>query len=501
LSPAEDQAKFLEDQMERITRLQLHRLLHVIGVSLVCLCTSLHGLAAEKTTAHPDEEIGAEAAVAVAAQMGFYDNAAVADYVTAVGERLVAVLEDDRFTFRFFVVDDRSPNAFALPGGFIFVTRGLLPLLQTEDELAGVMAHEIIHVTERHGMERTQRGLFGALLEAPGRVVGGLVDPRVGALINAPITGANKLIMANYSRDQEREADREGIELVARAGYDPSQLATFLKRMTGAIVILTGEAEQRSMLRDHPVTAERVSYLDRRAAAIEPAEAFSTGIDLYSVIDGIPIGPNPDRGIFVENQFLHPMLDLALVFPDEWQTFNLPIAVGAISPEQNGALFYSLEESAGSPTSLGERFAASLPDAYRQLLDRAEPVTVNGIPGYVVTLSQDPRSGERIYMHIAWMAFDTFTLRLAAYGTDSLQETLRTSARSFRLLADTDRAAIQRVELGIATAEAGESFAEFSQRVGNRLNEDLTRSVNDLEQEPLGNQRLKIVEVRPYFGD
>ena len=80
-----------------------------------------------------------------------------------------------------------------------------------------------------------------------------------------------------------------------------------------------------------------------------------------------------------------------------------------------------------------------------------------------------------------------------------LQETLRTSARSFRRLAEADRAAIQRVELGIATAEAGESLAEFSARVGNRLNEELTRSVNDLEQEPLGNQQLKIVEVRPYF--
>lgn len=470
-----------------------------VGLAVVCLCSPLIGFAAQTTSGHLDEEIGAESAVAVATQMGIYDDPALTEYVTAVGERLVDVLQDDRFTFRFFVVDDPSPNAFALPGGFVFVTRGLLPLLQTEDELAGVMAHEIIHVTERHGVRRSRRGLFGALLQAPGQIVGGLVDPSVGALINAPIAGANKLVLASYSRDQEREADTKGIALLANAGYDPSQLSRFLGRMAGAVALVTGEAEQRTMLRDHPVTADRVAYLDRGAVKLERAAPYATDSDLFTLIDGVPVGPNPDRGVFVENQFLHPTLNLALLFPEGWQLFNLPVAVGGVSAEQDGALFATMEDSPGTPMALGEAFAADLPEEYQSAIDRAESVMVNGIPGYVVTLVQNPRSGEKLYVHIAWLAFDDFTLRLAAYGTDSLQETLRTSVRSLRRLTLADRAAIERVQIRIATAKGGENLADFSERVGNRLNQDLTRAINDIEGDPLEGGRLKTLEIRPYF--
>jgi predicted Zn-dependent protease len=316
----------MSETMGRTGKQQRRMGLLEVGFAVVCLCSAQTGFAAAASGGHLDEEIGAEAAVTVAAQMGFYDDPAISEYVTGVGERLVGVLQDTRFTFRFFVVDDASPNAFALPGGFVFVTRGLLPLLQTEDELAGVMAHEIIHVTERHGVQRSRRGLFGAL-------------------------------------------------------------------------------------------------------------------------------------------------------------------------------FYSLEDSSGTPATLGDTFVAGLPEEYQRMIDRAEPVTVNGMPGYVVTLVQNPKSGEKIYVHIAWVAFDTFTLRLAAYGTDALQETLRTSARSFRRLTGMDRAAIERIQIRIATAKGGESLADFSARVDNRLNEDLTRAINDIEGDTLESGRLKILEIRPYFDN
>ena len=205
------------------------------GIAAVCLGFQLQPAFA--ASGNLDVEIGTEGAIAVAAQMGIYEDPVLTDYVTAVGERLIQALADERFTFRFFVVDDQSPNAFALPGGFVFVTRGLLPLLQTEDELAGVMAHEIIHVTERHGVQRKRRGLLGSLLKVPGRIVGGLVDERVGALINSPITGANKLVLASYGRNQERESDTKGIRLMASAGYDPTQLSTFLTRLAGAVEV------------------------------------------------------------------------------------------------------------------------------------------------------------------------------------------------------------------------------------------------------------------------
>ena len=476
------------------------RVLSAISICFAAVFLCLQATPALAATGNLDAEIGAESALAVEAQMGLYNEPELLEYVTDVGNRLIDALKDERFTFRFFVVDDASPNAFALPGGFVYVTRGLLPLLQTEDELAGVMAHEIIHVVERHGVKRSRRGLLGGLLEAPGRIVGGLVDESVGALINAPITGANKLVLASYSRGQERDADTRGVRLMALAGYDPTHLGQFLLRLAEVVEVVTGEREQRSMLRDHPITADRISYLDRLAADLERATGESVVADLFVILDGLTVGPNPDRGIFVESDFLHPGLDLALVFPPDWQTFNYPIAVGAVAPAQDAALFYSLEDSAETPTALGEAFVASLPAEYRRMVDRAEPVTVNEIPGYIVTLAQNPRSGERIYVHMAWAAFDKFTLRLAAYGTETMQQTLRTSARSFRRLTHSDRTAILRSQIGIATAKSGETVGAFSARVKNRWPEDLTRIINDIDGDALEGRRVKIMEVLPYFG-
>ena len=111
-------------------------------------------------------------------------------YGQLVDLRGFRALADERFTFRFFLVDDPSPNAFALPGGYVYVTRGLLPLLQTEDELAGVMAHEIIHVAERHGVRRARRGLLGGLLEAPGASSAAWSVLRSWASACLPSTGA-----------------------------------------------------------------------------------------------------------------------------------------------------------------------------------------------------------------------------------------------------------------------------------------------------------------------
>ncbi len=476
------------------------RVLSAISFCYAAVFLCLQATSVFAATGNLDAEIGAEAARAVEAQMGLYDEPKLSEYVTAVGNRLTETLADDRFTFRFFVVDDASPNAFALPGGFVYVTRGLLPLLQTEDELAGVMAHEIIHVVERHGVKRSRRGLLGGLLEAPGRIVGGLVDESVGALINAPITGANKLVLASYSRGQEREADSRGVRLMALAGYDPTHLGQFLLRLAEVVEVVTGEREQRSMLRDHPITADRISYLDRLAADLKRATGESVAADLFAILDGLTVGPNPDRGIFVESDFLHPGLDLALVFPPGWQTFNYPIAVGAVAPDKDAAMFYSLEDSLQTPTALGQAFVASLPAEYRRMVNRAEPITVNEISAYIVTLVQNPRSGERIYVHMAWAAFDGFTMRLAAYGTEAMQQTVRTSARSFRRLTQPDRTVIQRSQIGIATANTGETISTFSARVENRWSEEVTRVINDIDGDTLESRRLKILIVLPYFG-
>ena len=135
------------------------------------------------------------------------------------------------YYFKFRVIDQAEPNAFATPGGYIFISRGLLALVNSEDELAGILAHEISHVTLRHHARQAQRGVLPSVLQMPGRAIGAVVGEDVGEVINAPLAAAGTAYLSSYSRAQEQEADRAGLQLAARAGYDPAALARALDNL------------------------------------------------------------------------------------------------------------------------------------------------------------------------------------------------------------------------------------------------------------------------------
>ena len=153
-----------------------------------------------------DIEQGAEVAKLVEQQVGLCSLPETQAYLQQVGARLVAAAGDSRWKFTFQIVDQEEPNAFAIPGGGIYVSRGLLILPEREDELAGVLAHEIAHVTQRHSARQQRKGILPGLLSLPGRVVGGVVSEDLGALINAPVGIVGGTWLSRYSRSQESEA-------------------------------------------------------------------------------------------------------------------------------------------------------------------------------------------------------------------------------------------------------------------------------------------------------
>ncbi len=142
------------------------------------------------------------------------------------------------FEFKFHLVDMEEPNAFALPGGHIYVTRGILPLIQTEDELAGIIGHEIMHVIQRHSVKQFNREIVPAVLKVPGNIINAITFSRLGNIINVPIDIIASPFIAKYSRKHEKEADDLGIDLAARAGYDPAQLANALERLSKEIEVI-----------------------------------------------------------------------------------------------------------------------------------------------------------------------------------------------------------------------------------------------------------------------
>jgi predicted Zn-dependent protease len=235
-------------------------------------------------------------------------------YVESVGQRVAKNAERKDVTYRFAILDSPAVNAFALPGGYIYVTRGLLALANSEDELAGVLAHETGHVAARHVAERYSQGVlasFGAAAIAL-------------ALESPDASGAaglgSSLYTASYSRGQETEADALGVRYLAKAGYDPLALSRFLDDMD-RYTKLQGQADTSDFFANHPQTVDRVKQAALEAAKY-PAHA-ETNPKLYlAQIDGLVYGDSPAQGFIRNGVFYHPGLGVTFAGPAGFALVN-----------------------------------------------------------------------------------------------------------------------------------------------------------------------------------
>lgn len=182
-------------------------------------------------TAGQEKQIGAEEAKKVEDEMGLLDDRALTGYLDQVGQRLAKESPRQNLDYHFHAVDMIEPNAFALPGGYIYVSRGLLALVNSEDELAGVVGHEIGHVAARHSVQKISRqGPFALITNFVSGITGFFV-PFVGNVLGGIGNFAQSLVFSPYSRSQESEADKVGQEMAAKAGWNPEGLAIFLNTL------------------------------------------------------------------------------------------------------------------------------------------------------------------------------------------------------------------------------------------------------------------------------
>jgi predicted Zn-dependent protease len=297
-------------------------------------------------------QMGQQGAAEVEQSIGLVDNAALQQYVQRVGASLAAVSERPNLPWQFRVVNDPTPNAFALPGGFIFVTRGLLPLMQNEAELATVLGHETGHVTAKHSVTQISRAQLAQL----GLGLGSVFSPAVAKLGGIASAGM-QLLFLKYSRDDERQADELGFKYALTNHYDVRQMEDVFAAL-GRSEQAAGASPLPTWESTHPGTAERIQTAHARAATI-PANAgtLNAGEAEYATrIDGIIYGENPREGFFRNALFLHPDLKFQLQFPQNWKTQNTTQAVFAASPQQDAIMQLTL--APGSPTEAARQFSS-----------------------------------------------------------------------------------------------------------------------------------------------
>jgi predicted Zn-dependent protease len=433
------------------------------------------GCAMNPVTGRPDmvlvsqageREIGAEQAAQVEASIGVLPDGELVRWVRTVGARLAAEAPGD-YDYAFNVADVAEPNAFALPGGWVYVSRGLLALLNSEDELAGVVGHEIGHVAARHSVQRVSLGAPLAVATGIGAAATSIVAPGLGGLV-AGLGGATTgLALTPYGRQQERQADDVGQRIAAAAGWDPAGLAAFLATLESEERLTTGAVRRTGFLASHPATPERAARARALAATLAPGARPAGASDRDGVLarlDGLVVGPDPSAGVVRAQQLLHPALDFGITFPAKWKIVNEAARVGASEPSGAAGIALQILGPGDDPLAAAVRFGEETGLAFtappreerRRGLRAARATT------------EVRQSGRRVAVDLTWIAHagQVFLVSGVCGPTDwpRFAGPFATTARSFRRLTAAERAAIRVVRLRIVTARAGESLPALVRR-------------------------------------
>ncbi len=402
-------------------------------------------------------QMGGTAAVEVERTIGLVDDPALQAYIQELGERMAQESERPALPWTFGVVDDPTPNAFALPGGYIYFTRGMMSLMSSEAQLATVLGHEIGHVTARHHVTRMSRAQLAQL----GLGLGTVLFPELETL--GAFAGAGfQLLFLQHSRSAERQADDLGFRYALEQGYDVREMANVF-----AALARLGEEQQSplpSWLMTHPAPEDRITVIEERIAELEvsPATMRRGRPDYLARIDGLVYGTNPRNGFFRDALFLHPDLRFQLTFPSGWRTQNMAQAVIAGSPQQDAAMQLTLAGEA-TPEEAATRF-------FRQEGVRAGQSarrTINGLPallvGFEARAGEVPVRGiaafisyrERIYQILTYSAAPTF----ARY-----EPIFSRSIGSFAPLTDPEVLGVQPNRLRIVRVPEAMTLADFNRR-------------------------------------
>jgi predicted Zn-dependent protease len=420
-------------------------------------------------------QMGQEGAQQVIQSLGLVEDPALQSYVDGIGQRLAASSERPNLPWSFGVVEDPTPNAFALPGGPIFLTRGMLTLMDSEAELASVLGHEIGHITARHSVNQMSKAQLAQLSLG----LGSVFVPELGG-IGGQVAGASlQLLFLKYGRDDERQSDELGFRYALDAGYDVREMDDVFASLQ-RIGEQQGSSPVPSWASTHPAPGERIENIGAMIAAVDqPLENLNTGHGAYlRRVDGLVYGENPRNGFFRDNLFLHPDLAFRMEFPQGWQKHNLPRAVVAVSPQQDAQIV--LELAQGSPAAALREFLGQ--QGIRTLSSTSG--TTNGNPSATGIFQAATQQGV-LAGAIRFIAYGGNTYQLLAItgeGTFSRWEgTFGSVLESFARLTDSAALNVQPNRLTVVELPSAMTLSAFQERYPSVISLEELALINQVE--------------------
>jgi len=438
--------------------------------------------------------MGRDADAEIRVEMGVYDDPELQQYVSRIGLQLAKVSERPGLPWQFTVVDQPAINAFALPGGFIYVTRGILPFLDSEAELAGVLGHEIGHVTARHSVRQYSRALGGTLL------LGGL-----GAFVPAarPFGQISEqalgLLFLKYGREDELQADELGARYESTGGWDPEGVPGMLSTL-GRLDEAAGDRKGvPNWLSTHPDPLARVTQIQPTVQKLKAGRtSFVTGRDsLLRQVDGVVFGDNPEQGITRGSTFLHPPLRFRIDFPAKWDVANSPQQVVAKAPDADVFMLLQMVTKPQGRT-VQDVAASSMQGAGFRLVsgDRA---TISGLDAYVgVYQGQIEGLGEVTSRAAHILHNNAFYLvaGLVSPGRfEQVDPTFLAAVRSFRPLSAAEAESIRPHRVDLYVVRAGDTWTSIAERSGGAIKPSTLAVMNHAtpDSQPQPGARIKIV--------
>lgn len=439
--------------------------------------------------------LGRQASEQIAQQMSMLADPKLQAYVQRIGGQLANNSHRSNIPYQFKVVDSADINAFALPGGHVYINRGLLIYLNSEAQMAAVLGHEIGHVTARHGVRQQSiamgSGLIGQLVTI------GTGIPAAGDLSNMLGTA----MVRGYGRDMELEADGLGAEYLARTGYRPDSVLDVIGALKNQDSYSKQQAEAKGkqvesyhgLFATHPTHDQRLQQVVAQAESLSTGSTQRIGRDEYlKMLDGMVYGDSPEQGVVRGQRFLHTDLNMALDYPKGWVILNRPDVLLAHTPDEQGFIALTMENLGNNNLTAEELLRRRVG---KQRLTQDQAFSGTGFKGFMATIAGD--NARRV---AAIVRGDQAFLFIGAFrGRGPLElydERFVQTIRSFRPLTSADKKNAKPLRISLVRARQGDTYARLAK--GSPLGDEAEARLRLLnaqwpEGQPKAGQWLKVV--------
>ncbi len=485
-----------------IKKIILSTITFVLVISLFnsCAVNPVSGKRQLALMSEADEiALGVQSDPQIIAEYGLYPDSGIQRFIREKGLEMAKISHRPDLNWQFRVLDSDAINAFAVPGGFVYFTRGILTHMNNEAQFAGVLGHEIGHITARHSISQQSQGLLTQL----GLIAAIIISPEVAQFANELSQGA-QLLNLKFSRDDETQSDKLGVDYSSKVGYDAREMAKFFLTLQRSQP--KGTSGLPEFLSTHPDPGNRFEKVTQMANKYQRANNLTNPVvaqaSYFKEIEGMVFGPDPRQGFLENSIFYHPELKFQFSTPSGWQYKNSPSNVMFAPPGGDGMAYLTLAQGSNAQAA-----AQAFQQQYKIQLTDSRNTTINGLPATIIlgdqVQQQNPQTGAQggtVRILASFIQHNGLIYEIIGAGNPQTFQNyfpaFQNMYNSFKQLSDPSKLNRKPERIAFVTVPKATSFSQFltTQNIPNsRLEEYALLNGMLLTDQVAAGQKIKIL--------